>query len=192
MKRLVAILICSFMFAVCVVSAYCDTTIVSASGTPVSTDTLDYQPVTGAYPSVNGDAVSAWSQTTSFNNVSISAVLDGGLNAYSEAFSGQAVLIIQVGSGTTIADQVAVANYSVSAGTDGYVMLSTGLDLAAGSYFLTLDATSGAGAWDGLAIPGIVSTAPGATYLGWKGTQITDLSVFKIEPCSRRTYARLK
>lgn len=146
--------------------ASADTTIISVGGTVVSLQVLFTTPASPPVSGAEDAAVGGWSQTSSATNVSIAAMLDSTVAPYTAAFSGDAFLMSQVGSGTTTAEQLATASYSVPANSDGLVTLFSGLDLLPGTYFLVVDVTSGVGGWDGSTYPPVLITASGVTFLG--------------------------
>jgi hypothetical protein len=104
----------------------------------------------------------SWTQTGAFTDVSVSADLDGNF-PYDQAFSGEAYLTTMIGAGTTVADQIAAAPFSVAAGASGPVLLFSGLNLGPDTYYLVVEDTSGDGGWD--IVPGPSVTAPGVTTI---------------------------
>jgi len=110
----------------------------------------------------------AWSQTGTYTNVSIVIAADpGGDGIHNHTASGTAYLTTQVGAGTTVANEVARASYSVTgvAFSPGLVTLFTGLTLGPGTYYLVVDPQNGGGweVWDFGITP---TTAPGVAVLG--------------------------
>lgn len=85
--------------------------------------------------------MAAWSQTDLYSNVSVKAELDGN----GTAINGTAYLMTQVGPGTTTANQIASADFAVTAlpfGPD-LTTLFTGLTLGPGTYYLIITASGG-------------------------------------------------
>jgi len=82
----------------------------------------------------------SWTQTTGYSDVSISFL---GTAVFSAA-AGVAYLTTSFGPGTTMADQIASAPFDVPFGSPSTnVLLFSGLDLGAGTYFLTIAADAG-------------------------------------------------
>lgn len=105
--------------------------------------------------------MAAWSQTDLYNNVSISAELDGN----GTAINGTAYLMTQVGPGTTTANQIASAGFAVSAlpfGPD-LTTLFTGLTLGPGTYYLVI--TASGGGWEISDASAATITAPGVALV---------------------------
>jgi hypothetical protein len=114
---------------------------VSAQGTIFSTLT-DQRGYAGSrgFPVVSG-----WSQSSTLANVSIAANLDGG----GGTVSGTAWLTTQIGPGTTIANEIAHCDFSVTSPVfePELTTLFSGLTLGPGSYYLVLT-SSGGGGWE--------------------------------------------
>lgn len=81
-------------------------------------------------------AAAAWSQTDMFGDVSVAVRIDGG----GATNSGTAYLTTRFGPGTTLADEIAHASYSVSGPQfqPQTVTLFSGLTLGPGTYYLTI------------------------------------------------------
>ena len=78
-----------------------------------------------------------WTQTGSYQSVSVSALIFGGQHAE----SGTAYLVDAIGARTTVADQIASAPFSVPVGSafsSPFVTLFSGLTLGPGTYYLVL------------------------------------------------------
>ncbi|HZT71715.1 MAG TPA: hypothetical protein VFC10_18440 [Terriglobia bacterium] len=166
MKRFLPLFTLMLLLPVLSTPARADSTVVSVSG-PLADYAGMFTAAPTATPPTLGSIetnIAAWSQSSSYSNVTVAAMLDG--NSYNEAFSGQAFLMTQVGPGTTTASQVAAVDYSVAANASGLVNLFSGLNLGPGNYYLVIDVTSGAGAWDGSAVPATIATGTGVTFLG--------------------------
>lgn len=129
-------------------------------------------PVTDLYllNGTGGEGYAAsWSQTDSYDNASISALLgnETGLDA-----TGTAYLTTALGSSATTADLVSSQNFTIPAAA-GYsgeeVSLFSGLNLNANqTYYLVLNVDQASTfeiGWDG-SQPPVVNTGPGVTY-GW-------------------------
>jgi hypothetical protein len=86
-----------------------------------------------------GDGVEAasWTQSTSFQEVDISAMVGGPASAI-----GTAYLTTSLGPGTTLADQIARTSFSFPP-TVSYVRFFSGLTLGPGTYYLSLTSTGG-------------------------------------------------
>ncbi len=100
--------------------------------------------------------VASWTQTGSYSNVSISAVLENGtsINAY---------LVNQIGPGTTVANQIAATSISPATLVETDTLFS-GLSLGGGTYYLVLAAPGSANVagWYGTNSP-TVTTDTGVT-----------------------------
>jgi hypothetical protein len=102
--------------------------------------------------------MAAWSQTSTYSQVSVAALLNGGDGTTTGTF----YLVNQVGSGTTPANEIARSSFSVTASSFSpqLVTLFTGLTLGPGTYYLVASG-SGPGGWDiSVDSPSPVSTAP--------------------------------
>ncbi len=107
-------------------------------------------------------SVVSWTQADAWSNVAISASLVSSV----QGIAGQAYLMTQVGSGTTLAHQLAVADFTFAWVPDystlSYVDLFAGLSLGAGSYYIVfasadMSARAGIGVGTGFATgPGVV------------------------------------
>ncbi len=172
MRRIAATMVLVALTVLGTLDAKADTAIISVGGTVVSLQVLFTTPASPPNLGSEDAAVGAWSQTSSAANVSIAAMLDSAVAPYTAAFSGDAFLMSQVGSGTTTAQQLATASYSVPANSDGLVTLFSGLNLLPGNYFLVVDVTSGVGGWDGSTYPPLLVTASGVTFLGTGSKEI--------------------
>jgi hypothetical protein len=113
-------------------------TIISVTGTP-----NDFSFSVGG-SGADQVLASSWTQTGSYDNVSISAVLANGATM-------SAFLTDKIGPGTTASDVIASTSVTPSTAPETDTIFS-GLSLGAGSYYLVL------------AVPG------GATLGGWYGT----------------------
>jgi hypothetical protein len=113
--------------------------------------------VTGDHKFLDGGGVyyASWSQTSAYNNVSVS------IDLTAEDGSGTATVYLttQVGTGTTAAQEIAHA--TVNTGGIG-VNVFNGLTLPAGTYYLVADLTNGTSAWSSNTT-GIVTAAAGVT-----------------------------
>lgn len=105
--------------------------------------------------------MAAWSQTNLYSDVNVSAELDGD----GGAISGTAYLVTQVGPGTTTANQIASANFTVSTlpFEPDLTTLFSGLTLGPGSYYLVIAASGGG--WEISNPSPTVITAPGVTLI---------------------------
>jgi hypothetical protein len=117
----------------------------------------------------NYAVASGWSETAAYNNVTITALINGG----GETITGTAYLMTQIGPGTTVADQVATANFSATSG--GYppasVTLFNGLTLQPGDYYLVLsDFGESGGGWEIAQFVATTTTAPGVSILNYYDT----------------------
>jgi hypothetical protein len=86
-----------------------------------------------------------WTQTGTYQNVSVAALLD----TLQDPASGTAFLVDSIGAGTTVANQIAVAPFSVPAFvspfSSSFTTLFSGLTLGPGTYYLVLTGTSSSG-----------------------------------------------
>src|SRR5579862_465088 len=121
-----------------------------------------------------------WQQTTSSQNITITVPFYHEPPASPATVS--AYLTTSIGPGTTVANQVAAATVTIfpSAGPSvGYILFS-GLNLAAGSYYIVVDTGSLGIGWSGNnAGDGVLSAAPGYTYLGSYGLDGLDQSGYE-------------
>lgn len=114
------------------------------------------------------NAEAGWSQTSTFDNVTISAEIDP---ASGSGLSGTAYLMTQIGAGTTTAEQIGTATFTASGSpfTPQLNTLFTGLSLGPGNYFLVLSSPDGLG-W-AQTEPGVTPvTAPGVSLLSLDST----------------------
>ena len=97
-----------------------------------------------------------WTQTGTYTNVSISADVNitgsPGDPPIKPTDTGLSYLTTQVGTGTTVANQIASGNFFgpsnwASNPTPNWITLFTGLTLGPGTYYLTLDTTGYGGGW---------------------------------------------
>jgi hypothetical protein len=89
----------------------------------------------------NGPHAVSWSQAGAYSSVNISAEL---FNASALSASGTAFLTTTLGAAATTNDLVAQAPFTLSPGGISSVGLFSGLNLAAGNYYLTLQAPEAA------------------------------------------------
>ena len=118
-------------------------------------------PLGGGYASdATQELHSAWSQTGSYSNVSISALL-GGMTGVASAY-----LTTTIGPGTTAGDVVASTMVGWPAVSPDYafVQIFSGLNLGPGDYYLIIGGT-GQGDWGKASAPTVV-TDTGVTALG--------------------------
>jgi hypothetical protein len=123
----------------------------------------------GTFATIVQAAESSWMQTGTFSGVNIAAEIDpAGSSSVSHTSTGTAYLMTQVGPGTTPANELANAPFSVT-GTQfnpTLVTLFTGLTLGPGIYYLVLSAPASQSAgWDIADIPTTPTTAPGVTLV---------------------------
>jgi hypothetical protein len=154
----------SFAFAIVLLSAG------FASANPIIS-------VTGTHDTaffVGGSAademlVSSWTETGSYINVSISAVLSNQFGGNPNS-TLSAYLTDRIGPGTTAAD--VIASTSISPTTfDETDTLFTGLSLGAGSYYLVLAAPGKFAGWWGTNSP-TITTDTGVTDTGYYYTNL--------------------
>jgi len=98
-----------------------------------------------------------WSQTGTYTNVSISADVNivgspGDPANGKPTDTGLSFLTTQVGSGTTVANQIASGTFAGPSNwgdnpTPNWITLFTGLTLGPGTYYLTLDTLGYGGGW---------------------------------------------
>lgn len=103
----------------------------------------------------------SWTQSTELTNVSISAELSG-LGSATE--TGRAFLTTALGLGTTMADQVAFQAFTFPS-TESSITLFSGLDLPAGTYYLSVvgDSPSYGSGWISSTAP-TIQTGPGDAF----------------------------
>ena len=102
--------------------------------------------------------VASWSSTNTYSSVDIAFKSNFG------PFDGTAYLMTQIGPGTTVAQQVAIATYSVTSVSPVLTNLFSGLTLGPGSYYLVVTSSS-TGGWDTpyTAGPAVVNADVGVT-----------------------------
>lgn len=117
---------------------------------------------TGSTTVALGAAVAStgWTQTSSYNNVTVSAVLSN-LSGIGAGLAMHAFLTDSVGPGTTVANQIASTAFNLAPGNNQNVSLFTGLTLAADSYFLVIQLDGGNSAQGGwaAAVPTVITDA---------------------------------
>jgi hypothetical protein len=111
----------------------------------------------------------SWTQTNTYTNMSITALLEN------EPFEGTAYLTTAIGPGTTSAEEVTEASVTVGGNSGDYSFedLFSGLTLGPGTYYITVFG-SGASAWGADCDPTLfsssqcalanITTASGFTY----------------------------
>jgi hypothetical protein len=106
-----------------------------------------------------------WSTAQAYNNVTVTAEL--GLGDAVAPLTIEAFLTRTIGAGTTVADEVASTILSASPATFAPtpITIFTGLELTAGTYFLTIAAIGQDGIWFGDESP-LITATPGTTLLG--------------------------
>ncbi len=107
-----------------------------------------------------------WTQTGSYNNVSVSAILSNA-SGTGAGLAMHAFLTNAIGAGTTVANEIASVGFNLSPGLQQNVPLFAGLTLGPGDYFLVMQLDGGGtgqGGW-AVAIPTIVTDA-GVTRVG--------------------------
>jgi hypothetical protein len=117
----------------------------------------------------------SWTMSTSASGVSISVPLSAGITG--EPALVDAFLVDQIGSGTTAADQLAFASFSLSDAEDAPAELTifSGIDLGPGTYYLVLSGfpqttSNDIGDWHlptGGSASTTISFGPGVTTPGW-------------------------
>ena len=107
----------------------------------------------------------ALSQAYSAVNISAHLANGGGPGYISQ---GTAYLMSAIGPGTTTAQQVSVANFSLPPQYDGLFTLFSGLSLPAGSYWIVFSTPQSPFSYANwiISYPATVNTAGGAGYLG--------------------------
>jgi hypothetical protein len=121
-------------------------------------------------------AEAGWSQTGTFDDVTITAEIDPGTGS---GLTGTAYLMSSIGPGTTTIDQIDTATFTASgaAFTAQLNTLFTGLTLGPGNYYLVLSSPGGLG-WEGND-PGITPvTGPGVTFLSAESTSPNSPAVY--------------
>ncbi len=116
-----------------------------------------------------------WSQTGTYTNVSISAdvniVGSPGDPPIKPTDTGLSYLTTQVGSGTTVANQIASGTFAGPSNwadnpTPNWITLFTGLTLGPGTYYVTLDTTGYGGGWRVDTTANLPALGPGVTPAG--------------------------
>jgi len=138
------------------------------ASTIISTDgqgDVGYGLLAGAYALESG-----WSQTGTYTAVTITAEIVPGSTG--SGTSGTADLMTQIGPGTTVADQIATAPFSVTGtfGSPSLETLFTGLTLGPGNYYLVLYSGTDIAGWGitggttPVTAPGVSLISHGTTY----------------------------
>ena len=108
----------------------------------------------GIFPQV---LVSSWSSVNAYSDVTVSAEL----GTFDPTTTGTAYLMNMIGPGTTTANQIATADYTVSSPNSTLIPLFTELDLLPGSYYLVLTGpTNGNAFWRQTFNDATITTAP--------------------------------
>jgi len=112
------------------------------------------------------NAEAGWSQSSTFDNVTITAEIDPGSDS---GGSGTAYLMTQIGPGTSVADQIGTATFTASglSFTAQLNTLFTGLTLGPGNYYLVLSSPDGLG-WE--------AADPGASVVTGAGVNLLSLN----------------
>jgi hypothetical protein len=129
----------------------------------------------------------SWTMSTAAYGVSISVPLSTGISG--EPALIDAFLVDQIGSGTTAADQLAFASFSLSDAQNSPAELTvfSGIDLGPGTYYLVLTgfpetASNEFGVWHlptGGSASATVSFGPGVTTPGW---YVANDNFFGVDP----------
>src|ERR1700678_390910 len=118
--------------------------IIAFRGAPIAIGgtVVDVTGPSGNFATVSNfpDGVS-WTSSVGYNDVSISAELFD----FGGAITADAILTTALGSGTTVASQVAETEFSIN--SSGLVLIFSGLNLSPGTYYLTLANFSGEVGW---------------------------------------------
>jgi hypothetical protein len=95
-------------------------------------------------------AVASWNQAVEYDGVNISFPGNGLLtNGLPSTVTGTAYLTTMMGTGTTVADQIAVTQFTAPDAPHSTISLFSGLDLAPDTYYLMIFAVPGVQiAWD--------------------------------------------
>ena len=98
----------------------------------------------GTSGSEDGLQVVSWTETDSYTDVTIGANIAVDNGNPSEEATGTAYLMMKIGAGTTMAEEVASAPVSVKGnpGVDSMTTIFSGLSLGPGTYYLVIDPTS--------------------------------------------------
>jgi hypothetical protein len=128
----------------------------------------------GAFSGGSLDFYASWTQTVATTNTSIGAIVGD----YSSTGSGTAWLTNKVGTGTTAANVIDTATFTIPVITDSQINnlntapmtgLFSGISLDPGTYYLVLGSANGNAWWGGLTDPNniksdaLITTAPGFT-----------------------------
>jgi hypothetical protein len=113
----------------------------------------------------------SWTQSSTYSNIRITAsFFNFTPSSPGAAATGTAYLTTQIGSGTTVAQQIASVPVAVTSTAPVTVTLFSGLTLGPGTYYLSVNPNSAVRAPDNLTWAGIfsgggatVTTAPGVT-----------------------------
>lgn len=107
-----------------------------------------------------------WTQVDTYDAVSVSATLSSSGAA---GQTGRAYLTTQIGTGTTVANEIASTNFSFPLAPAPLVLFQ-GLHLAPGAYYLSIigDSPSWGSCWNGYIATNVI-TAPDVTSLGCFG-----------------------
>ena len=127
--------------------------------------------------------VSSWSSLNAYSDVKVSAEL----GTFDPTTTGTAFLMNMIGPGTTTANQIATANYTVSSPNSTLIPLFSRLDLLSGSYYLVLAGpTNGNVFWRQTFNDATITTAPSValTDFGFAHTAGTGVVNFGYFPSS--------
>ncbi len=119
------------------------------------------------YSGVEGLSV-GFTTSTALQGVTISALLENGNFPFDDTAIGTAYLTTSLGTGTTIADEIAQANISLGCSVCEQVLFS-GLDLAPGTYWLTFGSPTPPVSYlnIGALFPAVAEASAGTSFLGF-------------------------
>jgi len=167
----------------------CATNVAFASPLIAFTDIFPNSVAEGALSDVDSNLAASWTQTTASSNVTLSAILDSKVGIT----SGDWYVTNMIGAGTNSANVVFTGTYNLTSpllGTQVFdfntaprVVLGTGLNFAAGTYYLVLDGPRGSfinnANWIG-DFHGVSTTLAPGFSLGdyWRTSSSSDVNLF--------------
>lgn len=115
--------------------------------------------------------VESWSSTNSYTGVSVSFVTNDLFSPPQLGVSGTAYLMSQIGSGTTVSDQIAKTSFTTNTAGISTISLFSGLTLGPGQYFLVLAGASSDRPWltweaSNPQSGAVLTQGPGVTWTG--------------------------
>lgn len=127
---------------------------------------ISVAPASTAFAAGANALSSSWTQTGSYSNVTVSAVLTN-LSGIGLSFGYHAFLTNSLGPGTTVANEIANTAITLAPGLDQSIALFSGLSLGSGTYFLVITpdgGPNGATGWSDVTSAPVVTLDAGVTH----------------------------